>query len=265
MSLLLALLLLFLTDTTIQCLHQLLLFAVLVFAFANYEWTNKLDRSVRSVLRDPSQDHNGFEERLSVFFDGTYFESLCSSDESSEGDWLEKFIRAKCPQQMNPTVCALSGRKRDLCDTTCYALQGDTDRFLELGCCPSEELCQSGHEPACPYNMCRREIFQELSKFVGPAKVSAQASIAASGLMIVLSILLICYNPRDSVEIELFKTGVLSIEDLEAVRRLKEGSSAGSTVQDSSIGTTTDSSWLFGSVAKRRSHRVSPVSMRDDA
>ncbi|EJK78056.1 hypothetical protein THAOC_00069 [Thalassiosira oceanica] len=249
----------------ILCLHQLLLIAVLVFAFANLEWTTKLHRSVRSFLRDPSQDYNGFEERLSVFFDGEYFKSLCSSNDSTAGDWLEKFVSANCPQQMKPTACALSGRKRDMCDTTCYALQGDTDRFQELGCCPSKELCQSGFESACPYDMCRLEIFHELSKFVGPAKVSAQASVAASGLMIVLSILLICYNPRDSIEIELYKTGVLSIEDLEAVRRLKERSNMSSTVQDTSIGSTADSSWLFGSVAKRRSHRVSPISVRNDA
>ncbi len=33
--------------------------------------------------------------------------------------------------------------------------------------------------------------------------------------------MLVCYNPRDEIEVELLKTGVMTDEDIETIRRLK--------------------------------------------
>jgi len=39
--------------------------------------------------------------------------------------------------------------------------------------------------------------------------------------MIVGTCLLICYNPRDDLEVELLKTGVMTEEDVNTIRKLK--------------------------------------------
>ena len=42
-----------------------------------------------------------------------------------------------------------------------------------------------------------------------------------SGTMIIFTCLLICYNPRDNIEMELLKTGVMTQDDLETIQKLK--------------------------------------------
>lgn len=39
--------------------------------------------------------------------------------------------------------------------------------------------------------------------------------------MVIFTCLLICYNPRDDLEIELLKTGVMTEEDIETIKKLK--------------------------------------------
>ena len=55
-----------------------------------------------------------------------------------------------------------------------------------------------------------------------PSKVVAQFVCALSSILLVLTGLLICYNPRDEIEVELLKSGVMTTDDVEAIRRLKE-------------------------------------------
>lgn len=42
-----------------------------------------------------------------------------------------------------------------------------------------------------------------------------------TSIMVIFTCLLICYNPRDEIEIELLKTGVMTEEDIETIRKLK--------------------------------------------
>ena len=39
--------------------------------------------------------------------------------------------------------------------------------------------------------------------------------------MIIFTVLLICYNPRDDIEIELLKTGVMTQQQMESIRELR--------------------------------------------
>lgn len=55
-----------------------------------------------------------------------------------------------------------------------------------------------------------------------PAKLAAEFVCLLSAVMLILSCLLICFNPRDDIEIELLKSGVMSEEDIDAIRRLRE-------------------------------------------
>lgn len=42
-----------------------------------------------------------------------------------------------------------------------------------------------------------------------------------SGIMILFTCLLICYNPRDDIEVELMKTGVMTEREIESIRELR--------------------------------------------
>lgn len=79
--------------------------------------------------------------------------------------------------------------------------------------------------------------------------------------MLVLSCLLICFNPRDDIEIELLKSGVMSEEDIEAIRRLKESKNVnterGSTISFQSIDTF-KSETKRGVFSRKRLNRISP-------
>ena len=206
------------------CWHQLLLILVLIFSVSQYEWLNKRERSMSLVMSEDHsyQNYDAFERRVSKYFNGAYFESLCSDDPSTT--WLLDFVDRRCPDDMSQEYCSLSEKAKKICDTSCPAIRNANDiTSIDLmKCCPSEELCSDGSKLSCPYHRCRVEILEELYAWVGPTKFASQFVIGLSALMLVLSCLLICFNPRDEIEIELLKTGVMSQEDVEAIRRLKE-------------------------------------------
>ena len=78
--------------------------------------------------------------------------------------------------------------------------------------------------------------------------------------MLVLSCLLICFNPRDDIEIELLKSGVMSEEDIEAIQRLKENKNA-NTGRGSILLESIDSGKQIQNrniFARKRRDRISP-------
>ena len=245
----------------ILCTHQLLLLVVVIFSVSQYEWLNKREMSFKLVTEDPASypEYDGFEQRMSTYFNGAYFDSLCSPDESSS-KWLLNFVDKRCPDssRMGQEYCALSETRKKSCDTSCAS----SDPSM---CCPSEDLCSMGNlEESCPYHRCRVQILEELHGWAGPAKVASQAILFLSFLMLVLSLLLICFNPRDEIEIELLKTGVMTADDVEAIRRLKD------SAQSVATGKSIDASVLVGqsktkfgnsSSRKRNNRLVSPTNV----
>ncbi|KAL7536870.1 hypothetical protein ACHAXR_007452, partial [Thalassiosira sp. AJA248-18] len=147
------------------------------------------------------------------YFNDAYWESICSNDPSTT--WLLNFVEKQCPESMGKEHCSLPEEKKENCDTSCPASE-------YFKCCPSEDLCNDGNKASCPYHRCRVEILEELHVWAAPTKVAAQFVCVLSVIMLVLSCLLICFNPRDEIEMELLKTGVMTTEDVEAIRRLKE-------------------------------------------
>ena len=85
--------------------------------------------------------------------------------------------------------------------------------------------------------------------------------------MLVLSCLLICFNPRDEIEEELFKTGVMTTEDVEAIRRLKESANVATnrkaTIDAESLEAlkAEQKKGKFGHYSRKRSNRVSPTNL----
>ena len=100
-----------------------------------------------------------------------------------------------------------------------------------------------------------------------PTKTAAQFVCFLSALMLVLSCLLICFNPRDEIEVELLKTGVMTDDDVEAIRRLKESRSVtekrGIRISFESLNTLKkeqrSKDKMFG-LTRKRMNRVSPTS-----
>ena len=129
---------------------------------------------------------------------------------------------------------------------------------------PSDFPCsKQSFVPVCsPYHRCRVEILEELHAWVAPLKATVQVVCFLSAVMLVLSCLLICFNPRDEIEMEvrtyiprclsrpeggvhvppylfspisspppkymrqLLKTGVMTHDDIEAIRRLRASANA---------------------------------------
>ena len=205
------------------CLHQLVILMVLAFAMTNASWLDKREQSLKLVLSNhTAYQYDAFERRISTYFNNAYFDSLCSDDPSSTAFF--SFIDRKCPERMTQKYCTLPAKKKIQCDTSCAIKQDtlDSTTFDTICPCPGEELCNDGFLASCPYEKCRVGILEELHRWAAPTIVVARLVTFLLVLMLVLSCLLICYNPRDEIEVELLKTGVMSADDVEAIKLLKK-------------------------------------------
>lgn len=227
---------------------------------------------MKLVISDPSSypEYDGFERRIGKYFDGAYFESLCAEDDRS-ATWLLDFVDKRCPEQMGREFCSLPERKKTECDTSCPGVDrfndvvnGAASTDLLVKCCPSEDACQAGIGVSCPYQRCRVEILGELRHWASLSKIIAQCVCLLSALMLILSCLLICFNPRDEIETELLKTGVMTHDDIEAIKRLKE-STRGSTIDVEKLEAfkreqeQPPRKSKFGFYSRKRTTRVSPT------
>lgn len=245
-----------------------LLVVVLLFTLSQYEWLNKREMSLRLVAADQQSynEYDSFERRTSTLFNNAFFESLCSDEDDKSTTWLLDFVDKSCPLDMNMSSCALSSSNKKKCDTSCSALNGMTDiTSLDIKqCCPSEELCSKGIRAACPYDRCRAGVSRELLYWAHHTKIATQFVCSLAGFLLILSCLLICFNPRDEIEQELLKTGVMTEEDVEAIQSLKATHNAkskrrgGISVEELDTLKGGQNS-LFGMSRKRNSARVSPA------
>jgi len=257
----------FCSGRKVLCLHQLLLLAFLLFTLSQYEWINKREHSLRLVAEDQQSynEYDSFDRRINKYFNNAYFESLCAGQDDKSTAWLLYFVDENCPLDMNRETCALSSSNKKKCDTSCSALNGMTDYTTNdiKQCCPSQELCNEGVKAACPYERCRVGIATELLQWAHHTKIATQFVCSLAGFLLILSCLLLCFNPRDEIEQELLKTGVMTEEDVEAIRRLKDTHNAKSKRRGSISVHELDTlkggqNSLFG-MTKRNSARVSPV------
>jgi len=154
---------------------------------------------------------------ISRHFDSAYFEGICS--ERPYESWVVEWLDDHCPETMHQRKCYLNGKKRYLCDTTC----GYTPWRPDV-CCPSRELCDSNVPESCPYYQCRFAVLTEIRWWMRPFSVGIQFVAWLAGIMIVLTCLLICYNPRDDLEHELIKTGIMTEDDIEQIKESRRKS-----------------------------------------
>ena len=189
-----------LSGRKILCIHQLLLSTVLVFSVTQHEWLNKREHSLRLVLEDHASfpEYDGFERRVSKYFNNGYFDSLCSNDPSTK--WLLNWIDKSCPERMTQDYCALSDTQKETCNTSCPAIRNinEATPFDLMMCCPSEELCKDDKKDSCPYHRCRVEILEELTSCQkGRAGNSQSNSNCRRLLQLIYGCLqLSCWNSR---------------------------------------------------------------------
>ena len=184
-------------------IHLLLLVALLGFGIVQMRFLQTQESRIAAIMDDQEsfQEYNAFERHVAKFVNNLYFSA------SIESDWLTFLVENKCPKRMSLERCSLE--------------QGPDCDISDKLCCPNESLCGSDFKSACPYENCRVEILGELYELVVPLRIGAALVCSIASLMLGLSCLLICYNKRDEIEVELLKSGNISEEDIDAIRRLK--------------------------------------------
>jgi len=201
-----------------------LLFVYLVFLITTFSLTasmtvylsqsiDSMEWTVDELNTNSSAKMVGLEKSISRRVNGEYFEDLCSGSSSWFMNWVDK----NCPASMG-TRCKLPASKLSPnCDTYCDASPWNIDE-----CCPDQIICESNSNvpQACPFYQCRKEmlswVLDELDPAMGWLGTFGYFLVA----MIFLTVLLICYNPRDDLEHELLKTGVI-VESTEKKTRKK--------------------------------------------
>lgn len=165
--------------------------------------------------KDSFPEHSAFESTISTFVNNLYF----SSEYSPASAWLLEFVDNNCPKRMSLVHCtSIALEARGNCDVS------------SKSCCPDEGLCNSGVKVACPYDNCRKEILSQLFEYLVPLRIGTFFVCVLSSLMLVLSCLLISFNKRDEIEIELLKGGNISEDDIAAIRRLKSNKARDNTI-----------------------------------
>ncbi|CAM9447346.1 unnamed protein product [Ascophyllum nodosum] len=116
------------------------------------------------------------------------------------------FVEEHCPSSISKEVCSCSVYPPE---QGAPASCGDPETYALEECCPDEDLCEAGTEASCPYSGCRRGVLELLLDFITPVRNYSIFAFILEGGILVLTCLLICYNPRDSTEDILVKTGAV--------------------------------------------------------
>lgn len=188
--------------------HNFVLLGVFLLALQNGNKLSKQFDSTNVILYNQLDSrYDSFEEKVVNIFDELYFSSLCFGSSSQRKEIVSRYIDNLCPSKMSSERC---------CDE-------DTECIGDL-CCPVvEDRCLNDEISFCPYNNCRFEILMEIRKYIKPVLLWLKSTALLSCVLMILNCLLICFNPRDDIEVELLKTGVMTESDLEQIRRLKRG------------------------------------------
>jgi hypothetical protein len=139
--------------------------------------------------------YDAFELKLSQVLNDEYYVGSCNPNgNQSNSLFVTKWLENKCPASILKMSCLTYNKSQ----------------------------CQvEGKMDQCPYDNCRKPILEDIHRVLLAMFRVLLALSALTIAIIILSCLLICYNPRDAIEIELFKTGVMTEEDVELVRRLR--------------------------------------------
>jgi hypothetical protein len=168
--------------------------------------------------------YDSFEMKQDAYFNREFFDSMCPGTKQSQvtgggNHFAIQWVDEYCPDTMRSQECL---------NTACTYNSNMDDPSLSL--CPNQNQCiNQGLTQNCPYYKCRIPILGKVKDILSPSLLILRSISILSGMMVICTCLLICYNPRDDIEIELLKTGVMTEEDVENIRKLKRSCSSGSS------------------------------------
>jgi hypothetical protein len=227
------------------CFHQLILIVILVVSIVQTNLLERRETSVNMVIENQEQftSFDSFEIKLDAFFNREYFDSVCPGTTQSQGTgnhFAIKWVDEYCPHTMRSQECL---------NVACKYNSNSSTNTLASVLCPNQDRCiNQSLTKSCPYYKCRIPILEKVKDILSPTVLILRSISILSGIMVICTCLLICYNPRDDIEIELLKTGVMTEEDVENIRKLKRSSSSGSSRKFSYEKGTRDSKYRTHSI-----------------
>ena len=190
---------------TLLSIYQLLMLGLMVSFAVALLAMRALHSAVPLLLEHPDAPYARPEQKmLSPYFDRVYFKTkaVVERDYDEQGGsykWFVAWTGQSCPLSMDMGSCTSCGSEGD----------GGTTVPYNDGCCPRQDLCTAGNLEACPYMRCRRGIATFLKLRLGLMQKYVYLFLGLQILVLLSTCLLICYNPRDSFEDLLAKTGVV--------------------------------------------------------
>lgn len=184
------------------CAHQVALICAAIYCsketYSLHQRQTSIEHTLATMTNISSAiPYDDFERKLSAVFNEDYYQlSSCNNTTTTTNgnkvnSFIETWVQRNCPSSIKES-------------------------------CPKRSQCLVGEKlKECPYEYCRESILGDLNRLlISMVRVLIVLSSLSTAIL-VLSCLLICYNPRDAIEIELFKTGVMTEEDVELIRRLR--------------------------------------------
>jgi hypothetical protein len=179
--------------------YQVLTLGLMAIFFCTLLALRALDSNVPMLLDDPTVPYARQEQTLlAPYFDRFYFksESAFTKDQSGYG-WFVKWTTNHCPLSMDIASC-----------TACP----DGGTPYSDTCCPRSDLCSAGNLAACPYMRCRTGVARFLARRLPSIQQFLYIVLVGQLFLLLNTCLLICFNPRDSLEDLLTKTGIMVIQ-----------------------------------------------------
>ena len=162
------------------CIFELGVIAMLYLQFIVVIYTMNAAAGLEIVLQELKDGETDVpylevEEAISKAFDDYYF----STYDGSQNDRFWTLVDAKCPSSMRSTSC---------------------NEYSYASSCPDQTSCDAGGDDdytACPYEMCRKQAGGTVYTIIEPLAEYGLFLLCFEIVVIVLTCLLICFNPHD--------------------------------------------------------------------
>lgn len=133
-----------------------------------------LEIVIDTLKKGGSMEYLPIEESVSRRFNDYYFGTY----DDSQSDIFWRWLDSSCPSSMTSASC----------NSISYSSE-----------CPIQDACDSGEidDPSCPYEICRKPAATKVHQIVSPLADYGLFLLFFEIVVIVLTCLLICYNPHD--------------------------------------------------------------------